>query len=401
MSKILVVDDEPAIRQALELILFAAGHEVVTAENGVVALDKIISAAEDCESYELLLTDVQMPLKNGTELIREVVRDYPELSVIAMTGYGDRETVVSLMKAGCREFVDKPFTDDEVIAVIDKMVSERSKREERMVRLISEKDRESEKLVHLFTELKKQVDGAVHSHGELISVDASIIPLDFSYKVRPLTDIGGDLLAVEERQDGTVAILIADVAGHDLSASYHTVLMKTLFTKYCEGIDAPITFFKSVNDVLVSAGNERMITAQLVIVDSENEKITVASAGHPPAIYWSSSKHKIEFVELFGDVIGILPDAKFYEESLDYVDGDEILMYTDGIVELKRTDGPTGHSLMLAPQGLSDLFKNYVTLPIDEQVEAIWEDAQEFSRYKIKDDLMMIGIMLNRGVKNV
>ncbi|MGL1935412.1 MAG: SpoIIE family protein phosphatase [Fibrobacterales bacterium] len=401
MSRILVVDDEPEILASVELILLCAGHTVDTAANGFDALDSIMDASSEKKSYEILITDVQMPGKNGEELVREVVKEHPDLSVIAMTGYGERNIVVGLMKAGCREFVDKPFTDDQILDVVNNILQERSKRGEFFTKAIEEKEREIAGLTDVFSKLKEQVKEAVVSYDEIIALDIDTIPLDISYKVRPLSDIGGDLLAVNERPDGSVAVLVADVAGHDMSASYHAVLMKTLFLKFCNVLESPELFFAGVNDVLVAGDNQRMITAQLVVVDKERRSFSLTTAGHPPILYWSAKNNSITFIESEGDVIGILPNVKFHERIIDCEPGDSVLMYTDGVVELKRTDGLSGRSLMLTPKGLSDLYGNYLTLPMEELVEALWQDALEFSRYKIEDDLLLVGIKFKGSSGNV
>ncbi|MGL1888909.1 MAG: SpoIIE family protein phosphatase [Reichenbachiella sp.] len=401
MSRILVVDDEPEILSSVQLILLSAGHIVDTAGNGFDAVDSIVEATKKKRSYEILITDVQMPGKNGEELVREVVKIHPELSVIAMTGYGGRDTVVGLMKAGCREFVDKPFTDDEILDIVKNIVQERSKRGERFSKVIDKKEREIAGLTDVFLKLKEQVKEAVVSYEEIIALDTSAIPLDISFKVRPLSDIGGDLLAVSERPDGSVAVLVADVAGHDISASYHAVLMKTLFLTFCNVLESPELFFKGVNEVLVAGGNQRMITAQLLLIDKERRSFSLTTAGHPPVLYWSAKDSSVSFIESEGDVIGILSDVQFHEKIIHCESGDSVLMYTDGVVELKRTDGLSGRSLMLTPIGLSDLFKNYTTLPMEELVEALWQDALDFSRYKIEDDLLLVGIKFKGSSANV
>ncbi len=401
MSTILIVDDEPTIVSLLELILRSKGHQIYTAGNAGTALDIISEQTDKGNAIEILVSDVQMPGMDGLELINQVNHLYPDISAIAITGYRDSETVVQLLKAGCREYVAKPFSEKEISATVNKIITEQKRRNEHINKVLEVKNREIAKLVSDFTTLKTQVKGAVISYEELLAIDTDSIPFDFCHKVRPLADIGGDLLTVGNRPDGTTAILIADVAGHDMSASYHAVLMKTLFYSFCETEKEPSLFFQSVNNVLVTSGKQRMITAQLLIVDRDNMKITLTNAAHPPMIHWSSEKKCASFIELPGEIIGILPDAQYNEISVPYSSGDEFLLYTDGIIELRHTEGKTGKSEMLTSRGLLNIYESYASLPLHQRVETTWNDLLNYSRYKIDDDLMMVGISLKKRDENV
>jgi two-component system cell cycle sensor histidine kinase/response regulator CckA len=84
--RILVVDDEEAVRKFVERVLIDAGHEVATAADGPDA----IVAAQSLQPLDLLLTDLMMPEMNGDELARRLRREEPELKVLYLTGYSDK-----------------------------------------------------------------------------------------------------------------------------------------------------------------------------------------------------------------------------------------------------------------------------------------------------------------------
>ena len=79
--QILIVDDEPSIREALEMLLMSVGYEVATAENGVSAMSHLNSTVPD-----LIVTDLNMPQMSGMELISHVRSRYPSISIVAMSG---------------------------------------------------------------------------------------------------------------------------------------------------------------------------------------------------------------------------------------------------------------------------------------------------------------------------
>ncbi|MCK9296051.1 MAG: sigma-54 dependent transcriptional regulator [Desulfobulbaceae bacterium] len=117
MHTILVVDDEPNYLIILAEILRDEGFEVFTAQNGEKALE--IARTTD---LDLVLTDMQMPVMGGMELLRQVKAINRNLPVIMLTAYGEVEKAVAAMREGAFNYLTKPFKNDELIANITKAV---------------------------------------------------------------------------------------------------------------------------------------------------------------------------------------------------------------------------------------------------------------------------------------
>ncbi|MDI7267255.1 MAG: sigma-54 dependent transcriptional regulator [Myxococcota bacterium] len=105
--RVLIVDDEPIVRDALGAWLREDGNEVDSAEGGREAIEMVCS-----RSYVAVLLDVRMPGIDGIETLREMRRLVPDLPVIVMTAFGDVSTAVASMKAGAHDYVSKPFDLD-------------------------------------------------------------------------------------------------------------------------------------------------------------------------------------------------------------------------------------------------------------------------------------------------
>lgn len=88
--QILVVDDEPCIRESLGMLLVASGYDVAEAENGVSAVSQLNRAVPD-----LIVTDLNMPLMSGIELISHVRSRYPAVSIVAMSGEYQGDAVLA------------------------------------------------------------------------------------------------------------------------------------------------------------------------------------------------------------------------------------------------------------------------------------------------------------------
>ncbi|MGZ3724742.1 MAG: sigma-54-dependent transcriptional regulator [Pseudobdellovibrio sp.] len=108
-SRILVVDDEDSIREFLEIMLKKEGYEVTTAEDGLRAKE-ILSK----KSFDMVISDMQMPNMTGIELLKHVKESYPDIVFMMITAFGTTETAVDAMKMGAYDYVTKPFKIDEV-----------------------------------------------------------------------------------------------------------------------------------------------------------------------------------------------------------------------------------------------------------------------------------------------
>jgi two-component system response regulator PilR (NtrC family) len=108
-SKILVVDDEVSIREFLDIMLKKEGYEVTLAEDGQKAKD-ILSK----KSFDMVISDLQMPNVTGLELLKFVKDSYPDIVFMMITAFGTTETAVEAMKIGAYDYITKPFKLDEV-----------------------------------------------------------------------------------------------------------------------------------------------------------------------------------------------------------------------------------------------------------------------------------------------
>ena len=128
-SRILVVDDEESIREFLEIMLKKEGYEVTTAEDGLKAKDVLTK-----KSFDMVISDMQMPHVTGIELLKYVKDSYPDLVFMMITAFGTTETAVEAMKMGAYDYVTKPFKIDEVRLNIHNAL--RSKNLETEVRIL-------------------------------------------------------------------------------------------------------------------------------------------------------------------------------------------------------------------------------------------------------------------------
>ena len=113
-AKVYVIDDDAAMRDSLNFLLDASGFEVTLFENAQSFLDTLPGLTFGC-----ILSDVRMPGIDGIELLKRLKTTHASFPILVMTGHGDVPLAVEAMKLGALDFLEKPFEDDRLIAMIE------------------------------------------------------------------------------------------------------------------------------------------------------------------------------------------------------------------------------------------------------------------------------------------
>lgn len=129
-SRLLVIDDEPSVTDALRLVLTGLGHHVDAARNGSEA-----KALLKGSPYDLVFTDLRLPDASGIDLLALIKSDTPNTEVIVMTAHGSLEIAIEAIKRGAFYYIEKPFTPHQVTALIERALQfEAIKRENRSLK---------------------------------------------------------------------------------------------------------------------------------------------------------------------------------------------------------------------------------------------------------------------------
>jgi len=128
-ARILAVDDEKIILDSLRKMLVLGGYSIDTVESGAEALGLIRK-----RDYDFVFTDLKMPGMDGVEVTKAVKHLRPDIDVVVITGYGTIETAVETVQYGAMDYVEKPFTEDELLAFVKTALIKRQARQEKQVR---------------------------------------------------------------------------------------------------------------------------------------------------------------------------------------------------------------------------------------------------------------------------
>jgi two-component system, cell cycle response regulator CpdR len=120
MAKILIAEDEEALRAMCARGLTMSGHDVMTACDGSEALDLL---KRESGRFDLLLTDIRMPIMDGIALALAAARDFPDLVILLMTGYADQRERAHGLDALIHDVISKPFTLAVLRAAVDEALA--------------------------------------------------------------------------------------------------------------------------------------------------------------------------------------------------------------------------------------------------------------------------------------
>ncbi|WP_407158423.1 response regulator [Bradyrhizobium sp. STM 3557] len=124
MARVLIADDEDSMRTLVARAIAMDGHDIVTAQDGAEALEVL---TRECGAFDLLLTDIQMPIMDGIALALSAARDFPKLTILLMTGFAHQRERASNLTAIAHDVITKPFSVADIrTAVADALASKRT-----------------------------------------------------------------------------------------------------------------------------------------------------------------------------------------------------------------------------------------------------------------------------------
>jgi DNA-binding NtrC family response regulator len=179
-ARILIIDDEVAIRESLETLLVLEGYSVGTAPDGIKGLDEL-----ERQSYDLVLLDLALPGENGIDLLPRILDRRPQLPVIMITAYGTVTNVVDAIRAGARNFVQKPWENEKLLADIRAAIAQHRIEEENVQLKRALKQR------YTF----ENIVGKSESMLRILDLVAQVAPSRFTVLIQGETGTGKDVIA--------------------------------------------------------------------------------------------------------------------------------------------------------------------------------------------------------------
>ena len=189
-TKILVVEDDHSLRSVLISAIEKEGHEVIGAESAESA-ESIIQASK----FDIVLTDINLPGKDGLELIPFIHSNNPEAYIMVMTGYGTLETAVEAMKRGAQDFLRKPIVFNDLINAIRVAIENKVEPEPELV--APPKPPENQKTPYLVPKQESKLIAGSRAMKDLLEQVRTVAPYNISVLIAGETGTGKELIANE------------------------------------------------------------------------------------------------------------------------------------------------------------------------------------------------------------
>ena len=317
MSRILIVEDDPAILSGLKDNLEFESHQVLTAADGEAGYRSL------CEhSPDLVILDLMLPKLSGYDLCRRVRGEgfsAPILMLSARSQEGDRVLGLDL---GANDYVSKPFSLRELLARVRALLRHEREHHQDEERLTSELKMAEQVQQELFPKVLPKVPG-----------------LDYAGICRPARGVSGDYYDFLALGEGKLGLLLADVSGKGMSAallgaSLHAAVRANA---PASGVRCGEVLAKANALLFETTTAERYATVFYGAYDPASRMLTYANAGHcPPLLVRQGACTRLDSITA---PAGLLPVMPALEGSIELASGDWLLIFSDGIPEATNEAG--------------------------------------------------------------
>ncbi len=212
--------------------------------------------------------------------------------------------------------------------------------------------------------------------------------LSYGVSHLPVEQVGGDFYDVTDLGDNKLAILIADISGHGLSAAVLAAMTHMVLKNFENEIKlSPSVFLTTLNHMLYGKLAGNFLTAFYGVIDLSKNTILCANAGHHPPLKINRETKKFEPIALKGKILGLIPDLYYDEKEFSFSKGDRLVLFTDGISEHSSLDRRNKYDENLLA---SDVI-NSLSLETQTASDFLIKSARSYTRTEnFEDDVTLL-----------
>lgn len=415
-ARILIADDQQDVLEALRLLLWREGYVVETVTSPAAVLEALGARTFDALLIDLNYARDTTSGREGIELLSRVQALDSALPTIVMTGWASIEVAVEAMRHGAREFVQKPWDNDALLALLRRQVA--------LCKSLRRKQR-------VEVEKRREALMAAEAQRRLLPQKVPATPvLDFFATCQPARDVGGDYYDFIE-PEGRTCFVVADVEGKGMAAALLvSTVQASVRSQACRDEQTPARLVAAVNDLLrTSADATSYASLFYAEVDEETRTLTFVNAGHNPPLLLHAGRSggrdggflleharypsygrapavieqrmtlraaksslaleedvRVMRLEAGGPVIGFFEDCVYEEGVVSLRSGDVLVTYSDGLTEAFNPDGEE-----FGEQRLSDILLESSHLDAHGLGQRILEEVRAWSHHAhLHDDLTLV-----------
>jgi len=337
-SRILIADDQPDVLRALCLLLKGHGYTTET----VTSPSDLLEALKRGE-FDLLLMDLNYARdttsgREGLDLLARLKAMESVPPIVVMTGWAPVGVAVEAMQRGVTDFVEKPWTNSQLLEVLRKQIT------------LGRERRESARLAVQETQAQKVIASQFHEQeheiAEARAIQEGFLPKEIAqlagYEIagawQSARVVGGDYFDVLPFDGETFGLCIADVAGKGLPAALLMSNLQAAVRGLASPSLAPEDLCARLNALLCrNMASDRFVSLFYAQLDGPARRLRYVSAGHnPPFVLHADGSH--ERLREGGVVLGVFANQVFRSGVAQLQSGDRMVLYTDGVTEACNAD---------------------------------------------------------------
>ena len=368
--RVLVADDQPAILEAVRLVLGSHGFATDLVASTDAVRERVAGGR-----YDLVLMDLNYARdttsgREGLDLLTEIHARDSALPIVVMTGWGNVDTAVDAMRRGARSFVQKPWDNTALLDVVTREIED-----SRASRLADAR-------------LRRDHDDAARIQRALLPSSMPLVHgCELAARWRPEGGLGGDCYDVIPFGGTRVGISIADVVGKGLPAALVMAGLQAAVRAFASDGSSPAGVVSRVNELLCrTMVSGKFVTFCYAVLDTEAGTLTYSNAGHNlPVLVRADGS--IARLRPGGLVLGLAPAGSYEQIEIDVRPGDRLIFFTDGIVEAWGDNGE-----MFGDERLVATVAQHRHEPAGRLTEIVFDAVSAFSGGVFQDDATMVSV---------
>ncbi|MBD3387080.1 SpoIIE family protein phosphatase [candidate division KSB1 bacterium] len=375
-SHILMVDDDLNVIKLLSGFLKNENFDVTGVESGEAALEEIKE-----KSYDLVISDLNLPGINGIEILEAAKRKNKHTQVLILTGYGSIDSAVRAMQKGAYEYLTKPIDGSTFLYKVKKALERRF-----LGQLIEEQQTRLDQYHRLISRdlaLAKQVQAS------LVPKYLDLAEIETSVEYLPMMGLGGDFADIYSDSQGRVYLTVTDVTGHGVSAALIVNRVCSEIRKLVRDGLEPAQMLYALNTFFCESFDQTsmFLTCQFIRIDTRLGEILYSASAHPAALLCKRGENQILELPSQNIIIGFekKPEKEFVQNKISYTVDDFLLMYTDGVIEAENADKVTFGLEALKKTMIENCQKSSLNI-----LKAIVKRVESHSNGNFKDDIILL-----------
>ena len=241
-------------------------------------------------------------------------------------------------------------------------------------------------------QMQQELELATHVHNRLVPHSVSTNLADIAVTYLPMNYVGGDYTNFHFIDKNKLIFIICDVTGHGVSAALLVNAFNAEFGRLAKEGKEPGALLKELDRFIIEdfAETNMFLSAFCGLLDYRSRKFTYSSYGHPPQYIYRAAASEIKRVHAQTSFLGLpVKDENIYQSEMPFYEGDQLLLFTDGVVETRNAEGKE-----YGDERLEGFIKEKQNIPVEMFNKELMDELYSFAAAskELKDDVLILNI---------